>query len=171
MIVIAASHRLLFHFAKHTLFRKGFLRWLFLHGGGQVPVVREAVGGNEEALRAAVRAVEQGAAFCVYPEAHRSPDGRMRRGRPGAGRLAYLTGAPCYPVAVQGTYEVWPKGRRLPRLFRGTRVIVGEPRVFPRDARKAEDTPTAQAATDLLMKDLANLIGEPYEPSRAPPPE
>lgn len=169
-LVIASAPRPLFHFAKQGVFRpRGFRHWLFLTAGGQIPVDRER-GGNEAAVRAAVRALARGAAMAVYPEGHRSPDGRLRRGRTGVGRLALLTGAPCYPVAVQGTFEAWPKQRKFPRLFRRTRVIVGAPRVYPKDLRRANDPRAAQKVTDELMSDVAKLLGQSYDPATAPPP-
>lgn len=168
-LVVTSVRRPLFHFARHDLMRKGFGRWFFLTAGGQIPVNR-AAGGNEAALQAAVRALGQGGAIAIYPEGSRSPDGALRRGRSGVGRLALLTGAPCYPVAVDRTWLAWPRGRKFPRLFRRTRVIVGAPRVYVRDVQKAGDREAAQAVADELMGDLARLLGQPYDPRTAAPP-
>jgi 1-acyl-sn-glycerol-3-phosphate acyltransferase len=168
VVVVLSMHRPIFHLGKHTLFTKRFRSWFFQTLGGQIPVNREK-GGNEAAIQAAVAALRKGFAIGIYPEAHRSPDGRLRRGKPGLGRIAYLSGAPCYPVAVDGTFHVWPKGKKMPRLFRRTRVIVGEPRAYPVDAAKAESYDACQAVTDELMSDIARLLGQDYDPTRAPP--
>lgn len=169
ILVIASINRPVFHLGKHTLFRTRFRSWFFQTLGGQIPVHRER-GANEDAIQAAVRALEQGAAFGIYPEGYRSPDGRLRRGKPGVGRIAYLTGAPCYPVAVSGTFEAWPKGKKAPRLFSQIRVLVGEPRLYPKDPQKAANREACQRVADDLMSDLARLLGQAYDPATAPPP-
>jgi 1-acyl-sn-glycerol-3-phosphate acyltransferase len=169
VLVVCSMRRPVFHLGKHTLFTKRFRAWFFERLGGQIPVHRER-GGNEGAIQAAVAVLRKGFALGIYPEAHRSPDGRLRRGKPGLGRIAYLSGAPCYPVAVDGTFRAWPKGRKFPKLFRRTRLIVGDPRVYPRDPAKAEDFEACQAVTDELMTDIARLLGQPYDAKTAPPP-
>lgn len=168
LLVVCSTQRLIFHLGKHTLFTKPFRSWFFQTLGGQIPVNREK-GGNEAAIQAAVTALKKGFAFGIYPEAHRSPDGKLRRGKPGLGRIAYLSGAPVYPVAVDGAFETWPKGQALPKFFKKTRVIVGDPRHYPRDPALAENYDACQAVTDDLMSDIARLLGQPYDPKTAPP--
>lgn len=169
VIVVASMRRPIFHLGKHTLFTKRFRAWFFETLGGQIPVNREG-GGNEAAIQAALKALKKGFALGIYPEAHRSPDGRLRRGKAGLGRIVYLSGAPVYPVAVDGTFEVWPKGKTMPRLFKRTRVVVGEPRHYPLDPAKAENYAACQAVTDEVMGDIARLLGQPYDPATALPP-
>lgn len=169
ILVVASVPRPLFHLGKHTLFIRRPSRYFFYHMGGQIPVDRQA-GGNEAALQAAVRALGRGVAFAIYPEGHRSSDGQLRRGKTGVGRLALLSGAPCYPVAVDRTWLVWPKHERFPRLFRRTRVLVGAPRRYPKDPEAAENRARTQQIADELMGDLAKLLGQPYDPSAALPP-
>lgn len=169
VLVVLSMRRPIFHLGKHTLFTKPFRSWFFQSLGGQIPVNRER-GGNEAAIQAAVTVLRKGFALGIYPEAHRSPDGKLRRGKPGLGRIAYLSGAPCYPVAVDGTFKVWPRGKRMPKVFRRTRVIVGEPRTYARDPAKAENYEACQRVTDDLMSDIAGLLGQPYDPKTALPP-
>lgn len=167
VVVVAAVRRPVLHLAKHTLFTKRFRSFFFQRVLGQIPVNRER-GGNEAAIEAALHALEQGAALAVYPEGSRSPDGRLQRGRSGLGRLALLSGAPCIPVAVDGMFEVLPKHRKMPRLLRPVRVLVGEPRRWSPDPERAADRDACQAITDELMSELARLLGQSYayDPSR-----
>jgi 1-acyl-sn-glycerol-3-phosphate acyltransferase len=65
--------------------------------------------------------------FLVYPS------GSRRRSEPHAG-MAYTlarSGWPVVPVALAGTGEAWPPGRRLWRPFRRLRVTFGSPLVDP----------------------------------------
>lgn len=166
--VVVSLNRPVFHLAKHTLFTKPFRSWFFQTLGGQIPVRRGERGSNEAAVQAAVNALRKGAALGIYPEAHRSKTGKLHRGRPGVGRIALLTGVPVYPVAVQGTFKVWPKGKKVPRLLVPTKVIVGDALHFPKDAKRAADTAECQRVTDQVMVELAKLLGQhDYHPDRA----
>jgi 1-acyl-sn-glycerol-3-phosphate acyltransferase len=167
VLVVGSVRRPVYHLAKHTLFVKPFPRWFFLTLGGQVPVNRDA-GGNEAALLAGVRVLESGRALAIYPEGTRSPDGRVCRGRTGVARLALMTGVPVVPVAIQGAFEIWPKGKKFPRLFKRTRILVGEPRVYGKDPVRADDPSELRRITDELMGDLARLLGQSYDPKTAP---
>lgn len=160
VLVVLAMHRPVIHLAKREIFAKPWRSYFFQRMGGQIPVHRDNPGANERAMQAAVKALESGMALGIYPEAHRSADGRVHRGKPGVGRLAYLTGAPCYPVAIGGTYRVWPKGKKWPKPFVPTRILVGEPRAYKRDPARAQDRAACQQVADELMEDVARLLGQ-----------
>lgn len=166
VLVVGSVRRPVFHLGKHTLFTSRFKAWFFQTLGGQIPVDRFR-GGNQAAVEAALRVLERGQALGIYPEGGRTPDGRLCRGHTGVARIALLSGAPVYPVAIAGTYRAWPKRKKLPRLFRPTKVLVGAPRVYSRDPRAADDASQLRRITDELMTDLAGLLGQPYEPRQA----
>jgi 1-acyl-sn-glycerol-3-phosphate acyltransferase len=96
---------------------------------GALPV---QAGGSASmvSLRAAFRHLRQGELVGVFPE------GRVVRGealgelRAGAALLAVRSGAPVIPLAIRGTAEAWPHGRRLPRPGRVS-VRIGEPIPVP----------------------------------------
>ncbi len=167
LLVVVSMRRPVFHLAKAELFTNGFTRWFFETLGGQIAVDRKT-GGNRAAVEAGVAALDEGLALGIYPEAARSRDGRLKRGRTGVARLAYATGAPVYPVAIRGAYEAWPKGKPWPELFRRTEVVVGEPIVVQRDEEAAEDGRRARELTDRIMRSLADLLDQPdYDPDTA----
>jgi long-chain acyl-CoA synthetase len=58
-----------------------------------------------------------------FPEAWRSPDGRLQRFLPGIGQLLLRSGAPAAPAFIGGAFEAMPRGRRVPRLHRITVVF------------------------------------------------
>jgi len=65
----------------------------------------EMQGRGEQLLAA-------GCSLIVWPEGHRSRDGRLRRFRNGAFRLAVQTGCPVVPVCICGTERFLPPGHR-----------------------------------------------------------
>lgn len=166
VLVVGALKRPVYHLGKHTLFTSHAKAWFFQHLGGQIPVDRSA-GGNEAAVDAAVRCVEGGNILGIYPEGHRSPDGRLHKGRTGVARIAVRTGAPVFPVAIKGSYQVWPKGQGFPKLFHPTEVVVGHPRKYPKEPSLAADDGLMRKITDELMVDLAKLLGQTYDPRAA----
>lgn len=167
VLVVVSMHRPVYHLAKAELFKSRLSRWFFETLGGQIAVDRTS-GGNSAAIEAGVAALDEGLALGIYPEAARSRDGRLKRGRTGVARLAFTTGVPVYPVAIRGTDEVWPKGVRFPRLFQRTEVVVGEPIQVDRDPDAAEDARRSRELTDRIMRSLADLLGqEDYDPEAA----
>ena len=70
----------------------------------------------------------------IHPEGTRSKDGMMARFKKGAAILAIESGAPIIPAYIKGGYEVYPRTRKLPKLFDwkkmkkySVEVIYGEP--------------------------------------------
>ena len=86
---------------------------------------------DPRSTREAVRLLQAGEALMIFPEAGRTPDGRLQRFRPGAFRLACSLKVPVLPVTILGGHASWPPGRVLPRP--GHLRIVYHPLVAPPD--------------------------------------
>jgi 1-acyl-sn-glycerol-3-phosphate acyltransferase len=143
---------------KKELFDWPVVGWIARNGGVHA-IDRGAA--DVEAFRIATRILDEGHALFVFPEGTRSHDGTLGKGRDGVAVLALRTGAPIVPVGVSGSYERWPRGRRLPRPGGRVTVRVGSPfrlaDVLPPDLdRRAAKT----AATDLIMRRIAELLPE-----------
>ena len=61
-----------------------------------------------------------------FPEAWRSPDGRLQRFLPGVGQLLLHNGAPAVPAYIEGAFAALPRGRQMPTLRQIT-VTFGGP--------------------------------------------
>lgn len=143
------------YMAKSDLFRHP-LTDAFFTSAGQVKVDR-AAGGNEAAVDALVRVVEQGRVAGIYPEGSRSPDGRLGRGRTGVARVALRTGAPVVPLAVTSD-DVMPKHARFPHVEKQVVVVIGEPLRYEGMAELAHDRATCRKVTDEVMSEIARLL-------------
>ena len=76
------------------------------------------------------RFLEQtGGGLILYPEGTRSPDGKMRAFKTGAGLFARELGVPVVPAYIEGTHRILPKGYSMPRSCPLT-VRFGEPLDF-----------------------------------------
>ncbi len=65
-------------------------------------------------LESARRVLQAGHVQVWFPEAWRSPDGRLQRFLPGVGQLLLRSGAPAVPAYIGGAFEAMPRGRRVP---------------------------------------------------------
>ena len=59
--------------------------------------------------------LQRGAPLVWFPEGQRSTDGRLQPFLRGVGLLLERTAVPAVPVWIEGTFEAWPPGQRLPR--------------------------------------------------------
>ncbi len=140
---------------------KGWLTKAFFSGVGQVPVDRSGGRASEAAMSTALRILDEGGLFGIYPEGTRSPNGTMYRGRTGVARIAMDSGAPVLPVAMIGTYEIQPPHTLIPRLKR-VGVRIGRPLVFTRYEGLQNDRFVLRSVTDEIMYELMSLSGQEY---------
>ncbi len=115
---------------------------------------------DSRATREAVRLLQGGAALMIFPEGERTLDGRLRRFKPGAFRLAVSLGAPVLPVTITGGDHAWPPGRVLPRPGRMTITYHPPLRADPaRDPREA-----ARDLADRTRAAILSAMPERYAP-------
>jgi long-chain acyl-CoA synthetase len=67
-----------------------------------------------QALREAGDTILAGKNVLIFPEGTRSTDGRIHEFKSTLGHLSLTTKTDILPVYLSGTYESWPKGRRVP---------------------------------------------------------
>ncbi|WP_440995853.1 AMP-binding protein [Arhodomonas sp. SL1] len=96
----------------------------FSRTAGVLPIDPGAAPRRSLALAAAC--LQRGHSLIWFPEGGRSPDGRLQALRPGIGRVLAAQPVPVVPVWIEGTREVLPPGRRLPRPGR-VRLFIGTP--------------------------------------------
>jgi 1-acyl-sn-glycerol-3-phosphate acyltransferase len=132
---------------------------------GQIPVVP---GSGHDALEEARIHLESEGTVAIFPEGHISPqEGGHLPARPGAVRLAMLTGAPIIPV---GIYYPRENNIRISSRITGGeesdgywyltgpyQITVGEPIFFSGDP---DDREQVEAASIQLMNEIAYLAEE-----------
>jgi long-chain acyl-CoA synthetase len=78
------------------------------------------------AMRAGAAALRDKRILNVYPEGHRSFDGQLNAFKKGAAILATELKVPIVPVALDGTYLIWPRMSSRIRLAK-VKISFGEP--------------------------------------------
>lgn len=83
-------------------------------------------GGAQAQLHSSSQLLKSGWNLVLFPEGHRSPDGRIQEFKPGVGHLAKETGTPVVPMHIRGAHDIMPSGQKLP-LPAPARVRIGKP--------------------------------------------
>lgn len=145
--------------AIHYLARKSLLEWPVLGpifpDLNVIPVDRK--NADRSALMGAIRVVKNGGAVLIFPEGTRSPDGKLQPAQPGIGMIVAKTGAPVVPVRIFGSYEVYNRNQRRPKI--GTvSVKIGQPLNFPTVAEKNDrGREMYQNDSEAITKAIADL--------------
>jgi long-chain acyl-CoA synthetase len=112
------------------------------------------------AMRAGAAALRAGRILNVYPEGRRSFDGQLGVFKKGAAILAAELNVPIVPVALDGTFRIWP--RRSSRIGRAkVKLSFGE----PIDAREVtagdmNDEQRYERITALLRERVGHMLAE-----------
>jgi len=117
------------------IFGKGFLRtlarWLRV-------VVVDPDANLIPAMRAGSYGLRNGGVLILYPEGERSIDGEPKRFKKGAAILSIHLQVPIVPVAIEGFYEAWPRGKPFQK-FAPLQIEFGDA-IYPPAKTKASET-------------------------------
>lgn len=82
---------------------------------GGIPVERS--GNTNPAMKRTVECLRNGKIVLIHPEGTRTSNGALGNLKNGVEKLARETDVPILPVRIKGAYEIFPKNRKLPRIF------------------------------------------------------
>ena len=96
--------------AKEALFSSRLLAYLMKRFG----VISVNRGESDTAaIRGAISELKNGRSVMLFPEGSRSPDGEIKEFQRGVWMLIRRGNAMVLPVAVEGTFDIWPLGGKL----------------------------------------------------------
>ena len=124
-VLFVTLHRRLHVLFKAELLKLPLLGRVFL-AGGFVPVQRENREKAMASIAEAVRSIQSGNTFLIFPEGTRSRTDELLPFKKGGFVMAIEAGAPVVPVAIDGGRAAMRKGSRLVWPAKVT-VDVGEP--------------------------------------------
>lgn len=147
VLVAVKLHRPISYMARASLFEKSrFFAWLIrsLHA---FPVKQQTA--DIGAMRQAIERLQEGHVLNIYPEGTRSRDGEIGPILPGVALVVRRAGVPIVPVAIEGSYDAWPRRLKVFRSHR-IRVIYGPP-------MKVEGL-SSQQIIELIDKTLRGML-------------
>jgi 1-acyl-sn-glycerol-3-phosphate acyltransferase len=160
-----AARRQVHYLAKAEYFTtrgpKGWVMAQFFGGLGLVPVDRDATRAAAASVDVCVGVLRRGAAFGIFPEGTRSPDGRLHKFRTGVARIALRSGAPVVPVGLVGTERVQPPGTRRWRVS-PVSVRFGAPLDFSGREEDERSARRLREITEEIRIAVQQLTGQEY---------
>lgn len=125
ILVGLGSHRRQFAaMARSTLFDHPIFAWL-IRSLNAIPVVQGE--SDLKAMRKCVEVLKQGQALLIFPEGERSTTGKTQAFATGTMLLIKRAKPTVMPVALDGAFAVYPRGRKFPRLRGRMAVMYGQP--------------------------------------------
>lgn len=118
---------------------------------GQLPVDRQDKELNQRSYERALEMLRAGQSFAVFPEGHRTRDGRLSVFYPGGFRLAIEAQVPVLPVCSRGLRNLCPAKEWR---FRPGRVDVLLGRPIPTEGLGPDDAEALAARTYRAMNEL-----------------
>jgi 1-acyl-sn-glycerol-3-phosphate acyltransferase len=101
-------------------------------------------------MKAAAYGLRHGMILLLYPEGERSLDGSPKTFKKGAAILSIHLQVPIYPVAIEGFFEAWPRGKSFQR-FAPLKVAFGDP-IYPPPADQASEATYEQLTAELKSR-------------------
>jgi long-chain acyl-CoA synthetase len=102
------------------------------------------------AMRAGAYGLRHGMGLILYPEGERSIDGEPKVFKKGAAILSIHLQVPIVPIAVDGLYESWPRGKPFQR-FAPIKIRIGQP-LAPPPLPKASEEAYAKLTGELKTR-------------------
>jgi long-chain acyl-CoA synthetase len=112
------------------------------------------------AMRAGAFGLKNGRVLILYPEGERSIDGTPRLFKKGAAILSIHMQVPIVPVAIDGFYEVWPRGKNFFQKIAPLKMVFGKPILPPPESEASE------AAYEKLTAELKARVVAMWEELR-----
>lgn len=162
VVGLGSHHRQFFALARSTLFDRPAVAWL-IRSLNALPVERGE--SDTTAMRRCIDLLVQRHALLVFPEGTRTPDGTTHAFSRGIMLLIKRARPTVVPVALEGTFDVWPRTRKVPHLTGRVAVRYGQPiaadalLAMPPDAALAH----LQHTIESMRRDLATATGHRIE--------
>jgi len=90
------------------------------------------------AMRAGAYGLRQGMSLILYPEGERSIDGTPKTFKKGAAILSIHLQVPIVPIAIDGVFDAWPRGKPFQR-FAPLKMKFGKPILPPPESTASEE--------------------------------
>ena len=154
--------RRMWYLGRQDLFLPVFrpiLQWL-----GWIPIRQDRL--DRDGFGKAIRLIQEGKIVVIYPEGTRTPDGALRRGKPGVGVIVAETGCTVVPAYLAGTREALPMGARWMSLH-PVCVTFGAPIDFRDAEQDRSGKEFYQHVSRTVMGKIADLgqVAPPADPA------
>ena len=146
IVVGCALPRRTNYLAKKAIFDIRPLVWI-LEQIDTIPIDRDGMGisGMKETLRR----LRRNESIALFPEGRRSRDGEVQPLMSGFVALAKRANLPIVPLGLDGPFECWPPGNKIPKM--GFVHVVFGPPIQPHEIEGLDDAQITQLLYDRIQ--------------------
>jgi 1-acyl-sn-glycerol-3-phosphate acyltransferase len=112
VLIAVYLRRPMSYMAKSELFKNRYFGWL-IRSLNAFPVKQGS--GDVGAVRETIKRLREGHMLNIFPEGSRTQTGEIAPMLPGAALVVKKADVPIVPVVIDGSFRLWPKGRKFPR--------------------------------------------------------
>jgi 1-acyl-sn-glycerol-3-phosphate acyltransferase len=155
------------HVYANDSFYKNFITRKVLVGAECIPIRvskknKQSKKVNQKAFKLALDYLKKDEIVGIFPEGHRSKDGKLMQARTGIAKLALTSKTKIIPVGSIGTFDIMPKGSKFPKLKR-CELVIGKPIDLKKYYGKENNKKVLKEVTTLIMKNIAKLAKLEYK--------
>ncbi|KKR78536.1 MAG: Acyltransferase family protein [Candidatus Nomurabacteria bacterium GW2011_GWA2_40_9] len=164
-IIIPHLDKKLHMYVNRSYFKNPLSRWYLEHTKAIPVEVHQSKNRkkiNENAFKKALYYLKHKEPIGIYPEGHRTLDGKLQKAKPGAARLALAAKVPVLPIGVIGTFDLLPKGKVAPKFKKCVIVKIGKPLYFKKYYGKEDNKKVLEKVTREIMKNIGKLTRQKY---------
>ncbi|MBB6431333.1 lysophospholipid acyltransferase family protein [Algisphaera agarilytica] len=159
LIGFGCSKRHFYSLARHTLFTTPIAK-LFQRVSNAIPVEQGA--GDTKAIKKCIEVLKDDQTLMLFPEGARTMTGDVEKFETGAMLIIKRAKPTVVPVALEGVYDVWPRGQSKPKWSGRLGVMFGEP--IPAEELLAMKADAAmdmvRDRVDAMRSEIAERIGK-----------
>lgn len=127
--------------------------------GGVIRLNRKSIESKEKTIKKAISYLKKNRSLIIYPEGTRTRTGKMGEGKWGIVKLLFATGVPILPVALSGTFELFPPGGKL-KIKKKIKINIGKPLYFIAEIEKSKKLDKESKEYKQLMHNITEKIME-----------
>lgn len=127
---------------------------LAMRRSGYISIDRSDRRKSLQSMVDAAQRIKEGTSVIIFPEGTRTPDGKLLPFKKGGFMIAVKAQVPIVPVAIQGSYELLPKGQIMVRSGQIDITILPQVETVGLNGKDTDDL------SGWLRSSLADLIEE-----------
>jgi len=136
-ICLPRSFRFIGQYDGHSGWKKWLVKIAYAIAG-VIPLDRTNSESKKIVIEKAVDYAKKGDIIALYPEGTRTRNGQMGEPKPGVAKIFLGSGVPIVPVAIKGTFELFPPHGKL-KIKRIVEIKIGKPIYFEKEFQTAKN--------------------------------
>jgi 1-acyl-sn-glycerol-3-phosphate acyltransferase len=156
-LLMAISRRRIFFVVGDFVYRAKAGAWL-MEKTGQIRIDRKKPGQNDHVYTQAKDILARGHMLSLFPEGWMSLDGKIQKAYRGAARIALQNKVDIIPIAICGSYDIFPAHKKVPLFSKKCRIVIMKPIRY----KTIKNLTPAKIVHDLLMPKIAEELKQEY---------